>query len=325
MKNKRILYVSSELTPYLPSSHMADTSLDLPKLMQEEGCDVRIFMPRFGCINERRHQLHEVIRLSGMNMVVNDIDQPLIIKVASVPRERLQVYFIDNQEYFKTRCREYDENGMITKYSSSNTYDQEDEDCITYQYDEKGNIIEKIVPDVNGRAMKYMKYDEDGYIVSTEILCGLYVADYTLLLFTYNEQHKPKQIIDNGSYTATYQYENNLISKVTVKDGPDFSIKYDENGNLVEMTNSLDKGFKMSIQYKPYYVDKEYFDYYLSCYYYRYLDTPLEQSLFYEIPLYITEINQDVLQGKLRSSFCDLPYIAPEDVYVGNPFKVDNK
>ena len=112
MKNKRILYVSSELTPYLPSSHMADTSLDLPKLMQEEGCDVRIFMPRFGCINERRHQLHEVIRLSGMNMVVNDIDQPLIIKVASVPRERLQVYFIDNQEYFKTRCREYDENGI---------------------------------------------------------------------------------------------------------------------------------------------------------------------------------------------------------------------
>ena len=69
-------------------------------------------MPRFGCINERRHQLHEVIRLSGMNMVVNDIDQPLIIKVASVPRERLQVYFIDNQEYFKTRCREYDENGI---------------------------------------------------------------------------------------------------------------------------------------------------------------------------------------------------------------------
>lgn len=112
MKNKRILYVSSELTPYLPSSHMADTSLDLPRIMQEEGCDVRIFMPRFGCINERRHQLHEVIRLSGMNMVVNDIDQPLIIKVASVPRERLQVYFIDNQEYFKTRNREYDENGI---------------------------------------------------------------------------------------------------------------------------------------------------------------------------------------------------------------------
>ncbi|MDD4819333.1 MAG: glycogen/starch synthase [Flavobacteriales bacterium] len=113
MKNKRILYVSSELTPYLPSTHMSETSLELPRLMQEQGCDVRIFMPRFGCINERRHQLHEVIRLSGMNLVVNDIDQPLIIKVASVPKERLQVYFIDNEEYFKNRHCEYDEDGQM--------------------------------------------------------------------------------------------------------------------------------------------------------------------------------------------------------------------
>lgn len=106
MKNKRILYVSSELTPYLPSSHRANVSLEIPRLMQEEGSEVRIFMPRYGCINERRHQLHEVIRLSGMNLVVNDVDQPLIIKVASVPKERLQVYFIDNDEYFRGQGRE---------------------------------------------------------------------------------------------------------------------------------------------------------------------------------------------------------------------------
>lgn len=103
MKNKRILYVSSELVPYMPSSRRADVSLEIPRLMQEAGSEVRIFMPRYGSINERRHQLHEVIRLSGMNLVVNDIDQPLIIKVASVPKERLQVYFIDNQEYFRGR------------------------------------------------------------------------------------------------------------------------------------------------------------------------------------------------------------------------------
>lgn len=109
MKNKRILYVSSELTPYLPSSRRADVSLDIPRLMQEKGSEVRIFMPRYGNINERRHQLHEVIRLSGMNLVINDMDQPLIIKVASVPKERLQVYFIDNEEYFRGRGLEKDE------------------------------------------------------------------------------------------------------------------------------------------------------------------------------------------------------------------------
>lgn len=103
MKNKRILYVSSELVPYMPSSRRADVSLEIPRMMQEAGSEVRIFMPRYGSINERRHQLHEVIRLSGMNLVVNDIDQPLIIKVASVPKERLQVYFIDNEEYFRGR------------------------------------------------------------------------------------------------------------------------------------------------------------------------------------------------------------------------------
>ncbi len=103
MEGKRILYVTSEMTPYFPENPMASQALELPKLMQSNGADVRIFMPRFGVINERRHQLHEVIRLSGMNMIINDLDQPLIIKVASVPSERLQVYFIDNEEYFKRK------------------------------------------------------------------------------------------------------------------------------------------------------------------------------------------------------------------------------
>ena len=113
MKNKRILYVSSELVPYMPPSRRADVSLEIPRLMQEAGSEVRIFMPRHGNINERRHQLHEVIRLSGMNLVVNDIDQPLIIKVASVPRERLQVYFIDNEEYFRGHEREKAQGGVF--------------------------------------------------------------------------------------------------------------------------------------------------------------------------------------------------------------------
>lgn len=107
----RILYVSTELVPYTPENTLSEAALELPKLMHSKGNDVRIFMPRFGTINERRHQLHEVIRLSGMNMIINDMDQPLIIKVASLPNERLQVYFIDNEEYFKRKAIYEDKSG----------------------------------------------------------------------------------------------------------------------------------------------------------------------------------------------------------------------
>ncbi len=109
MEKKRILYVSQEIHPYLPESDISKTALALPKKMNELGHEVRVFMPRFGLINERRHQLHEVIRLSGINIIVNDMDQPLIIKVASVPQARMQVYFIDNEEYFRRKATFLDE------------------------------------------------------------------------------------------------------------------------------------------------------------------------------------------------------------------------
>ncbi len=103
MSQKRILYISQEITPYLDETPMGIFSRWLPQRIQENGSDVRIFMPRYGLINERRHQLHEVIRLSGINIIVNDTDYPLIIKVASVPQSRIQVYFIDNDEFFKRK------------------------------------------------------------------------------------------------------------------------------------------------------------------------------------------------------------------------------
>lgn len=109
MDPKRILYVSQEIRPYLPETEMSKSILDFAKKMNERGHEVRVFMPRYGLINERRHQLHEVIRLSGMNVVINDMDQPLIIKVASVPSARLQVYFIDNEDYFKRKSALYTE------------------------------------------------------------------------------------------------------------------------------------------------------------------------------------------------------------------------
>ena len=103
MKEKKILYVSSEVVPYLPENEISSMSFEIPKMINKQGGQIRIFMPRYGNINERRHQLHEVIRLSGINLVIDDLDMPLIIKVASIPKERIQVYFIDNEEYFKKK------------------------------------------------------------------------------------------------------------------------------------------------------------------------------------------------------------------------------
>ena len=113
MKEKRILFVSSEVVPYLAENEVSSMSYDVPKMVNDLGGQIRIFMPRYGNINERRHQLHEVIRLSGMNLVINDLDMPLIIKVASIPKERIQVYFIDNDEYFKRKATFADENGVL--------------------------------------------------------------------------------------------------------------------------------------------------------------------------------------------------------------------
>lgn len=99
----RILYISSEITPYIPESPSATVGRYMPQAAQENGMEIRSFMPKYGCINERRNQLHEVIRLSGMNIVVNDVDRPLVIKVASIPQARIQVYFIENEDYFKRK------------------------------------------------------------------------------------------------------------------------------------------------------------------------------------------------------------------------------
>jgi starch synthase len=113
MKKARVLYVTYQMLPYVPETHLSKVSRYLPQAIQEKGKEVRIFMPRYGCINERRYQLHEVIRLSGMNIVVNDIDHPLIIKVASIQAARMQVYFIDNEEYFQRKNILADDNGKF--------------------------------------------------------------------------------------------------------------------------------------------------------------------------------------------------------------------
>lgn len=111
MESKRVLYVTEEITPYLPETPMSVLCRYLPQGIQERGREVRTFVPKFGNINERRNQLHEVIRLSGMNIIINDNDHPLIIKVASIQAARMQIYFIDNDDFFYRRLMFHDEEG----------------------------------------------------------------------------------------------------------------------------------------------------------------------------------------------------------------------
>jgi starch synthase len=107
----KILYVAAEIKPFLNHSYVSDIVRKLPQAMQEKGIEIRILVPKFGCINERTNRLHEVVRLSGMNIPVGDDEKPLIIKVASIPAAKLQVYFIDNEDYFKRKATFSDEKG----------------------------------------------------------------------------------------------------------------------------------------------------------------------------------------------------------------------
>ena len=111
MGKKKILFISQEITPYLPDTYMSKVGLNLPKNSIELGNETRVFLPKFGVIKEKTNNLHEVIRLSGMNLILDDFDHQLIIKVASIQSARMQIYFIDNDEYFPRKIMFHDEDG----------------------------------------------------------------------------------------------------------------------------------------------------------------------------------------------------------------------
>ncbi len=115
MEKKRLLLITQEMGPYTEGNDISTLVGNLPKFLQDNGYELRILMPRFGVVNERRHRLHEVVRLSGMNIIVDDDDYPLLIKVASLPNSRMQVYFLDNEEFFKRKFVFEDEKGNLLK------------------------------------------------------------------------------------------------------------------------------------------------------------------------------------------------------------------
>jgi starch synthase len=223
MEDKRILYVSSEVVPYLAENEVSLMSYDVPKMINDQGGQIRIFMPRYGNINERRHQLHEVIRLSGMNLVVNDLDMPLIIKVASIPKERIQVYFIDNDEYFKRKATFSDEDGVL--------YPDNDERAIFFA---KGVVetVKKLnwVPDiihVHGWMASllpiYMKhyYKDEALFSDTKIVTSIYSQSFegTLDLDMIN-----KIKFDNIPHEAVQElevpnYESLIMASIKNSDG----------------------------------------------------------------------------------------------------------
>jgi len=124
MAAKKILFITTEISPYLADTAMSLIARNLPQGIHERGKEIRTFMPKFGCINERRNQLHEVIRLSGMNLIIDETDHPLIIKVASIQAARMQIYFIDNEDFFQRKYLLQDAEGV--------EFEDNDDRCIFY-------------------------------------------------------------------------------------------------------------------------------------------------------------------------------------------------
>jgi starch synthase len=181
MKKAKVLFVSQEITPYLDETFVGKISRKLPQGIQERGKEIRTFMPKYGCINERRHQLHEVIRLSGMNLVINDVDHPLIIKVASIPSARMQVYFIDNEEFFQRKS-------ILADKTSGKYFDDNDERAMFFVR----GVVETVkklgwAPDVihchgwfTSLMPLYIKkyYSEDPLFAETKIVISVYEDEF---------------------------------------------------------------------------------------------------------------------------------------------------
>ncbi len=215
MRNTRTLIISSEVVPYLPETILSKSSFKVPKEINDMGGQTRIFMPKYGIINERRHQLHEVIRLSGMNLVINDIDMPLIIKVASIPKERMQVYFIDNEEYFKRKQMLVDMKG--------NSFKDNDERMIFFT---KG-VLETI---------KKLNWSPD--IINCH-------GWFTSLFPLYMKTHFNNDPIFSKSKIVTSIYENDMggILNKKLKD----KIKFDEINLNLDSINKPDYNSLISL------------------------------------------------------------------------------
>lgn len=215
MEKTKVLFVSQEITPYLPETEMSEIGRYLPQGIQEKGKEIRTFMPRYGCINERRNQLHEVIRLSGMNLIIDDTDHPLIIKVASIQAARMQVYFIDNEDYFHRK--------KILVDDAGESFADNDERAIFFAR----GVLETVkklrwAPDVvhcqgwfTGLLPLYLKktFNEDPLFTDTKVVFSIYDDEFST---PFNADFKTKalaegiseddvKILENASYVSLHK------------------------------------------------------------------------------------------------------------------------
>ncbi len=255
MKKPKILFVSQEIFPYLPETPMAHIGRYLPQGIQEKSREIRSFMSKFGCINERRNQLHEVIRLSGMNLIIEDTDHPLIIKVASIQSARMQVYFIDNDEYFSRKDTLSDDKGSV--------HNDNDERSIFFCR----GVLETVKklgwsPDVihchgwftapMGLLIKKV-YNEDPLFADTKVVYSLYNDDFE---GTLNPKFANKLMMDGVSKSDTKKFADPTylnISKAAM-DFADGVIKANDtvNAELEKYMKGLDKptlGYKNIEEY----------------------------------------------------------------------------
>jgi starch synthase len=259
----KVLFVTQEITPYLPETEMSLIGRHLPQGIQERNKEIRTFLPKFGNINERRNQLHEVIRLSGMNLIINDTDYPLVIKVASIQPARMQIYFIDNEDFFSRKH---------TLTEKGKEFSDNDERAIFYSR----GVIETVkklgwAPDIihchgwfTALVPFYMKkvYCED----------PLFDNDYRIIYSVYNDEFSkplssdlPKKIIEDGVCPEDVESLNSTDWESLTK----FAIKYSDG--VIMGSNEINPGIVEHIECcnKPYlkpqeqdcYIDK-YNDFY---------------------------------------------------------------
>ncbi|NLT03053.1 MAG: glycogen/starch synthase [Bacteroidales bacterium] len=241
MKINRVLFISQEIFPYLPESEIATISRDLPQGIQERGREIRTFMPKYGNINERRNQLHEVIRLSGMNLIIDDNDYPLIIKVASIQSARMQVYFIDNDDFFHRKNTVVDDDGT--------EFEDNDDRCIFFVR----GVIETIrklrwVPDVvhihgwiAALAPLYIKraFTDDPCFRDTKVVYSVYDNAFKQ---PFRPSFKEKLLIDGVSEADLVDFQGEVDFEALNK----LAIRYSDG--VIQASEGIDPHFVEHIE-----------------------------------------------------------------------------
>jgi len=215
MAKTKLLIVTHEMSPFLELTKISEITRQLPQAMQEKGFEIRILMPKFGNINERRNRLHEVIRLSGMNIIIDDNDNPLIIKVASIPAARMQVYFLDNEEYFQRK--------QVFADASGKFFDDNDERTIFFC---KGALetVKKLgwAPDIvhchgwmSSLVPAYIKttYKNDPTFKNSRVVYSIYEGGFTEKL---NANFSKKAVMANMTENDTKAYEGADVSSLHI-------------------------------------------------------------------------------------------------------------